>query len=75
LAVSDEVALDLAYKISHESVQAGVLSPDDTAYQISKQFTEMGRLGKKAKAGFYEYPDPSTGKKKYLWEGLSQLFP
>lgn len=75
LAVSDEVALDLAYKISHESVQAGVLSPDDTAYKISKQFTEMGRLGKKAKAGFYEYPDPSTGKKKYLWEGLSQLFP
>ncbi len=75
LAVSDEVALDLAYKISHESVQAGVLSPDDTAYQISKQFTEMGRLGKKAKAGFYEYPDPSSGKKKYLWEGLSQLFP
>ncbi|PAC32717.1 3-hydroxyacyl-CoA dehydrogenase [Flectobacillus sp. BAB-3569] len=75
LAVSDEVALDLAYKISHESVQAGVLSPDDTAYLISKQFTEMGRLGKKAKAGFYEYPDPSTGKKKYLWEGLSQLFP
>ncbi|MFD2243015.1 3-hydroxyacyl-CoA dehydrogenase NAD-binding domain-containing protein [Flectobacillus roseus] len=75
LAVSDEVALDLAYKISHESVQAGVLSPDDTAYQISKQFTEMGRLGKKAKAGFYEYPDPTTGKKKYLWEGLSQLFP
>ena len=75
LAVSDEVALDLAYKISHESVQAGVLSPDDTAYQISKQFTEMGRLGKKVKAGFYEYPDPTTGKKKYLWEGLSQLFP
>lgn len=72
LAVSDEVALDLAYKIAKEAVENGILSATDTAYQVSKQFTEMGRLGKKAKAGFYTYPENG---KKYLWEGLGDIFP
>lgn len=72
LAVSDEVALDLAYKIAQAAVDEGLLSPDDTTYQVSKQFTEMGRLGKKAKAGFYTYPENG---KKYLWEGLGDIFP
>ncbi|MEA5426865.1 3-hydroxyacyl-CoA dehydrogenase NAD-binding domain-containing protein [Arcicella lustrica] len=72
LAVSDEVALDLAYKIAKEAVENGILSETDTAYQVSKQFTKMGRLGKKAKAGFYTYPENG---KKYLWEGLTEIFP
>jgi 3-hydroxyacyl-CoA dehydrogenase/enoyl-CoA hydratase/3-hydroxybutyryl-CoA epimerase len=72
LAVSDEVALDLAYKISGSAVKDGLLSENDSTYQVSKKFTEMGRLGKKAKAGFYEYPE---GGKKYLWEGLTEMFP
>lgn len=72
LAVMDEVALDLAYKISGQAVKDGVLADTDTSYQISKQFTEMGRLGKKAKAGFYEYPE---GGQKQLWPGLTELFP
>lgn len=72
LAVSDEVALDLVYKIAGQAVKDGVLAKTDTSYQIGKQFTEMGRLGKKAKAGFYEYPE---GGQKYLWGGLAELFP
>ncbi len=72
LAVADEVAIDLAYKISGAAVRDGVLSEHDTTYQVSKRFTEMGRLGKKAKAGFYEYPEGGT---KYLWEGLAEMFP
>lgn len=72
LAVSDEVALDLVYKIARQAVKDGVLAETDTSYQIGKQFTEMGRLGKKAKAGFYEYPE---GGQKHLWEGLAALFP
>ncbi|MEA5402252.1 3-hydroxyacyl-CoA dehydrogenase NAD-binding domain-containing protein [Arcicella sp. DC2W] len=72
LAVSDEVALDLAYKIAQAGVDEGLLSETDTTYQVSKQFTEMGRLGKKAKAGFYTYPENG---KKYLWEGLAEIFP
>ena len=72
LAVSDEVALDLAYKISGSAVRDGFLPENDSTYQVSKKFTEMGRLGKKAKAGFYQYPEDG---KKYLWEGLAEMFP
>jgi 3-hydroxyacyl-CoA dehydrogenase/enoyl-CoA hydratase/3-hydroxybutyryl-CoA epimerase len=72
LAVTDEVALDLVYKISAQAVKDGVLADTDTSYQIGKQFTEMGRLGKKAKAGFYEYLE---GAQKQLWSGLADLFP
>jgi 3-hydroxyacyl-CoA dehydrogenase/enoyl-CoA hydratase/3-hydroxybutyryl-CoA epimerase len=33
----------------------------------------MGRLGKKAKAGFYEYPGAPA--KKFLWPELAKMFP
>lgn len=72
LAVADEVALDLIYKIAAQALKDGALSAEDTSYQISKQFTELGRSGKKAQAGFYDYP---TNAPKTLWEGLAQLFP
>lgn len=72
LAVTDEVALDLVYKISGQAVKDGVLAENDTSYQVGKQFTEMGRLGKKAKAGFYDYPEVGQ---KHLWVGLTELFP
>lgn len=72
LAVADEVALDLVYKISGQAVKDGVIAETDTSYQIGKQFTEIGRLGKKAKAGFYDYPQSGQ---KYLWSGLADLFP
>ncbi|GAB3890585.1 3-hydroxyacyl-CoA dehydrogenase NAD-binding domain-containing protein [Spirosoma agri] len=72
LAVTDEVALDLVYKISSQGVKDGALPETDTSYQVAKQFVELGRLGKKAKAGFYEYPE---GGPKHLWAGLTDLFP
>lgn len=74
LAVTDEVALDLVYKISGQSIRDGVLSADDPSFLLAKKFVELGRLGKKAKAGFYEYP-AEAGAKKYLWPGLAELFP
>jgi len=73
LAVTDEVALDLVYKIAGQGVKDGAIGEDDTSYQVAGQFVKLGRLGKKAKAGFYEYP--ADGGKKYLWPGLSELFP
>ena len=73
LAVSDEVALDLALKISKQAIADGALSEDDSSYQATKLMVEgLGRLGKKNKKGFYEYP---TEGKKYLWEGLAEHFP
>ncbi len=73
LAVSDEVALDLALKISKQSIADGALTEEDGAYQVTRMMVEdLGRFGKKNKKGFYEYPE---GGKKYLWEGLSDYFP
>ncbi|GAB3321619.1 3-hydroxyacyl-CoA dehydrogenase NAD-binding domain-containing protein [Larkinella ripae] len=72
LAITDEIALDLVYKISGQGVRDGVLTEADTAYQIARTFVELGRSGKKAKAGFYDYPE---GETKVLWPGLPTLFP
>ncbi len=72
LAVSDEVSLDLICKISGQSIHDGMMTDDDTAYQVAGKFVALGRLGKKSKAGFYDYPE---GEKKYLWPGLSEIFP
>lgn len=72
LAVTDEVSLELVYKIASQGVQDGAINDDDTSYQVAKQFVEAGRLGKKAKAGFYDYPE--TGPKQ-LWSGLNELYP
>jgi 3-hydroxyacyl-CoA dehydrogenase/enoyl-CoA hydratase/3-hydroxybutyryl-CoA epimerase len=73
LAVSDEVALDLALKISKQAINDGVLGEDDPTYQVTRMMVEeLGRSGKKNKKGFYEYP---ADGKKYLWEGLAAHFP
>lgn len=72
LAVTDEVALDLVHKIASQGVKDGAITEADTSYQVSKQFVELGRIGKKGKAGFYDYPADSP---KTLWPGLADLFP
>lgn len=87
LAVHDEVSLDLSLKVMTESINAGALRDDDRTYQTVKTFNELGRIGKKARAGFYEYPtvdaapvdaaavDATDGQQKRLWLGLADLFP
>ena len=72
LAVHDEVALDLSLKVMTESIKAGAMSADEPTYNMVQQFNELGRIGKKAKAGFYDYPE---GEKKVLWPGLADLYP
>ncbi|QMW01763.1 3-hydroxyacyl-CoA dehydrogenase NAD-binding domain-containing protein [Spirosoma foliorum] len=72
LAVTDEVALDLVYKIAGQGIKDGAIREDDTSYQVAKQFVDLGRLGKKSKAGFYDYADDRSKK---LWPGLQDLFP
>jgi 3-hydroxyacyl-CoA dehydrogenase/enoyl-CoA hydratase/3-hydroxybutyryl-CoA epimerase len=39
---------------------------------VARQMVELGRIGKKAGQGFYDYPE---GGKKSLWPGLAGLFP
>ncbi len=73
LAVHDEVALDLSLKVMTASIEAGTLSADEPTYKLVKKMNELGRIGKKAKAGFYQYPE--DGGQKTLWPGLSDMFP
>ncbi|GAB3793895.1 3-hydroxyacyl-CoA dehydrogenase NAD-binding domain-containing protein [Spirosoma humi] len=72
LAVTDEVALDLVYKIAGQGIQDGAVREDDTSYEVAKKFVDLGRLGKKSKAGFYDYAEDRSKK---LWPGLQDLFP
>ena len=74
LALADEVALDLVYKVGKQTRadlgDAYRASPIDGL--IEKLVVELGRLGKKVGKGFYDWP--ADGKKR-LWPGLADLVP
>ena len=74
LAVTDEVSLELAYKIGKETVEAmGLEYPvDQTQKLIGTMVEDMDRRGKRFGKGFYDYP---VDAKKHLWPGLAEHFP
>ncbi|MGP9819653.1 3-hydroxyacyl-CoA dehydrogenase NAD-binding domain-containing protein [Salinarimonas sp. NSM] len=72
LSLNDEVALDLALKIvkaTEAQLGADAIDPDQKALLVALVEDE-GRLGRKNRQGFYDYPE---GGKKRLWPGLSGL--
>jgi 3-hydroxyacyl-CoA dehydrogenase/enoyl-CoA hydratase/3-hydroxybutyryl-CoA epimerase len=74
LAVTDEVTLELAYKIGKETAAArGLDYPNDAASRvICRMVEDLDRKGKRFGKGFYDYPE---GAKKHLWRGLAEEFP
>jgi 3-hydroxyacyl-CoA dehydrogenase/enoyl-CoA hydratase/3-hydroxybutyryl-CoA epimerase len=74
LAVTDEVTLELAYKIGKETAAAlGVDYPNDQASEVvQKMVEELDRKGKRFGKGFYDYPKDA---RKHLWPGLAGQFP
>jgi 3-hydroxyacyl-CoA dehydrogenase / enoyl-CoA hydratase / 3-hydroxybutyryl-CoA epimerase len=72
LALSDEVALDLIYRVGKQTQEdlGAAYKPSAADPMIETLVTKLGRLGKKAGKGFYEYP---IDGKKYLWPGLAAL--
>jgi 3-hydroxyacyl-CoA dehydrogenase / enoyl-CoA hydratase / 3-hydroxybutyryl-CoA epimerase len=74
LAVSDEVTLDLSYKIMKQTRKdLGTEYREHPADAVITRFhDELKRLGKRYGAGFYEYPE---GGKKRLWPGLAEVYP
>jgi len=74
LAVSDEVTLDLSYKIMKQTRKdLGDEYREHPADAVIVKFhDELERLGKRYGAGFYEYPE---GGKKRLWPGLAEVYP
>jgi 3-hydroxyacyl-CoA dehydrogenase/enoyl-CoA hydratase/3-hydroxybutyryl-CoA epimerase len=81
LALADEVSIDLMHKIVNQTIKdfaaEGKDALQDPAIKLALRIgnlmvDEQGRLGKKARKGFYEYPEDA---KKYLWPELTQHFP
>ena len=73
LALADEVSIELLYHIVKQTEKDLGITITDPAAELGRLFVEkLGRLGKKNKKGFYDYPD--NGKKK-LWDGLKEYYP
>ncbi len=74
LAVSDEVSLELAYKVMSQSREdLGAKYKEPVSWPVVRHFVEdLKRLGRKSGAGFYDYPE---GGKKVLWAGLAREYP
>jgi 3-hydroxyacyl-CoA dehydrogenase/enoyl-CoA hydratase/3-hydroxybutyryl-CoA epimerase len=74
LAVTDEVTLELAYKIGQETAaNLGRDYPADRAQAVVQKMVEqLDRKGKRYGRGFYDYPRDT---KKRLWPGLAEHFP
>ena len=76
LAVSDEIGLEVAYKIRNENkktlnkrIKDSIGGNWDKILDI--MVNEFGRFGRVNRKGFYEYPKNS---KKYLWSELGERF-
>jgi 3-hydroxyacyl-CoA dehydrogenase/enoyl-CoA hydratase/3-hydroxybutyryl-CoA epimerase len=72
LALTDEVAVDLAWKILKATeADLGADAIDARQKQLLDHMVEkLGRLGRKNGKGFYDYPQ--SGRKR-LWPGLAEL--
>jgi 3-hydroxyacyl-CoA dehydrogenase/enoyl-CoA hydratase/3-hydroxybutyryl-CoA epimerase len=75
LEMSDDVALDLAWKVRSETKKAlGAAYQDSKTDAVLETMVEkLGRYGRKNGKGFYDYP--ADGSKKKLWPGLAELAP
>lgn len=75
LALNDEVAIDLSYKILKATVaDLGEKAVNPKHMDLVKTMVEgKERFGRKNSKGFYDYP-PKPAKKS-LWPGLKELYP
>jgi 3-hydroxyacyl-CoA dehydrogenase/enoyl-CoA hydratase/3-hydroxybutyryl-CoA epimerase len=71
LAVIDEVTLTLGARLRAEARKAGIDTPPHPGEAVQDRLIALGRAGKKAGAGFYDYP---AGEPKRLWPGLAAEF-
>ncbi len=72
LALNDEVAVDLAWKILKAAeADGGEVDPKQKTL-LDEMVEKRGRFGRKNGKGFYDYP--ASGPKR-LWPGLAELQP
>jgi 3-hydroxyacyl-CoA dehydrogenase/enoyl-CoA hydratase/3-hydroxybutyryl-CoA epimerase len=74
LQLVDETSIDLGVKIAKATKAAmGDAYPDAAVDEVLFAFADLGRLGRKAGAGFYEYD--AAGKRQGLWSELAARYP
>jgi 3-hydroxyacyl-CoA dehydrogenase/enoyl-CoA hydratase/3-hydroxybutyryl-CoA epimerase len=72
LSLNDEVAVDLAFKVlkaTKAQLGEGAVDPGQEKL-LSDMVEKNGRLGRKNRKGFYDYPEAGP---KRLWPGLADL--
>jgi 3-hydroxyacyl-CoA dehydrogenase/enoyl-CoA hydratase/3-hydroxybutyryl-CoA epimerase len=76
LALNDETALDLSYKImaAARADLGEAAVPEAEWRMIDELVNQRGRQGRKNGKGFYDYPATPAGKKR-LWPELAELYP
>lgn len=72
--LGDETSIDLAAKITRATMEAmGNAYPASEADNLVFWMEEQGRLGRKAKAGYFNYDE--KGKRLDYWKGLQDKYP
>jgi 3-hydroxyacyl-CoA dehydrogenase/enoyl-CoA hydratase/3-hydroxybutyryl-CoA epimerase len=74
LALADEVSMELMHRVRQQTKKdlGDAYKTDGSEPVLQAMVEKLGRIGKKAGKGFYEYP--ADGRKK-LWGELSKHFP
>jgi 3-hydroxyacyl-CoA dehydrogenase/enoyl-CoA hydratase/3-hydroxybutyryl-CoA epimerase len=73
LALTDEVSAELCVKIDRQTQSdLGAAYHAPVGIAVAQKMVTLGRIGKKAGKGFYDYAE---GSKKALWTGLAEQFP
>lgn len=74
LQLVDEISIELGVKIAKATKAAmGADYPDGAVDEVLFWMAGQGRLGRKARAGFYVYDE--AGERLGLWDGLAQKYP
>ena len=74
IQLTDETSIDLGAKIARATKAAmGNAYPDSPADDMIFWMEEKGRLGRKAKAGFFDYDE--AGKRQGYWKGMQDKYP
>ena len=74
LQLVDETSIELGAKIARATKAAmGDAYPDAAVDAVLFEMEGQGRLGRKAKAGFFDYDE--TGKRQGYWAGLADHYP
>ncbi len=75
LALQDEVSLSLGMHVADQtkkdSAAAGIAYTEHPGMAVVRELCQLGRIGKKAGMGFYDYGDDG----KRLWPELTQRYP